>query len=397
MISLKNKIITTLIGTTTLGVGGTAIVDNQINPYTDKIDRVEMIQVQDIQDAGEAKVELKKDKPEFRLKKWNGEVDLGLTYNAIKSEGARPLLSKKMEYKDTNQELHAYPLDDGNFEFEVILNEKPKTNIITFTLDNYEDLDFFYQPALTQKEKDEGSERPENVVGSYAVYHKTKANHIVGKTNYATGKFGHIYRPLINDSDGKEVWGDLHIENGILSVTIPQEFLDNAVYPVIVDPTFGHLERGGSASSRDADKMDGVSGTPAGTGSVSKITFYGRGSSNDTYIKGVLVKGSDKTIISNGITNATNINTTTSWNDLTYSTQPDITNQLYYVVGISDNGHYIHYDSGGLADKDWFSDTSNNYSSPTNPTDGAVYSPYNLSFYATYTATAVSRRLILIE
>src|SRR3990167_4714171 len=130
-----------------LGGGGTIIVDNEINPYTDKIDRVEMLTIADVPDAGEQKVELMKDKPEVRFKKWNGEVDLGLTYDAVKSTGNRPFLSDKMEYKDTKQEVFAYPLTDG-FEIEVILKEKPKTNVVSFTLDNYENLDFWYQPVL---------------------------------------------------------------------------------------------------------------------------------------------------------------------------------------------------------------------------------------------------------
>jgi len=46
----------------------------------------------------------------------------------------------------------------------------------------------------------------------------------VGGKEYKAGKFGHIYRPHLYDSNGLEAWGDLHIENGIYSVEIPQEF-----------------------------------------------------------------------------------------------------------------------------------------------------------------------------
>jgi hypothetical protein len=229
---MKKEIITGIIGTTlALGGGGVIVADQQINPYTDKIDRVEMVTVADVPDAGEQKVELKKDKPEVRFKKWNSEVDLGLTYDAVKANGNRPLLSNKMEYKDTDQEVHAYPLTDG-FEIEVVLKKKPKTNVVSFTLDNYQNLDFFYQPALTQKEIDEGAFRPENVVGSYAVYAKEKANHIIGQTNYATGKIGHIFRPKIIDSVGNTTWGSLDIKNGILTITIDQIWLNIAIFPI---------------------------------------------------------------------------------------------------------------------------------------------------------------------
>ena len=270
----NNKLVAALGATILLG-GGVSVADEQINPYTDKTDRVEMLTVADVPDAGEQKVELIKAKPEIRFHKWNDEINLGLTYGAVKGAGNRPLLSNKMEYKDTDQEVHDYPLADG-FEIEVVLKSKPATNIVTFTLDNYESLDFFYQPALTQQEIDEGAERPENVVGSYAIYANGKANYCTncGTPNYATGKIGHIYRPKIIDSAGTEVWGDLHIENGILSVTIPQDFLDNAVYPVRVDPTFGYASIGASSAAIESN-IRGSKFSISENGTGTSITWYG--------------------------------------------------------------------------------------------------------------------------
>ena len=43
-------------------------------------------------------------------------------------------------------------------------------------------LDFFDQPKPSPKEIPEGTVRHESVIGSYAVYHKTKANHRIGDT-----------------------------------------------------------------------------------------------------------------------------------------------------------------------------------------------------------------------
>jgi len=77
--------------------------------------------------------------------------------------------------------------------------------------------------------------RPEHVVGSYAVYHKTRRDHYPGKPNYRAGKVAHIYRPRIVDAAGKAVWGELSAEPvlGRLTITIPQEFLETA---------FGYVE-----------------------------------------------------------------------------------------------------------------------------------------------------------
>ena len=98
--------------------------------------------------------------------------------------------------------------------------------------------------------------RPDNVVGSYAVF-CDRAGHLTrnGKTveNYKSGKLCHIYRPLCTDADGKTAWANLHIDTNskILRTTIPQEFLDNAKYPVTLDPTIGYTSLGGTDYETD--------------------------------------------------------------------------------------------------------------------------------------------------
>jgi hypothetical protein len=122
---------------------------------------------------------------------------------------------------------------EGGYEYDVVLEEKPNKNTFDFDITSKE-LNFFYQPALTQQEIDEGAQRPENVIGSYAVYHKTKTGHRIGDKNYMAGKAFHIYRPKIIDANGAWVWGDLDIQGNKLTVTVPQQFLDDAVYPVTI-------------------------------------------------------------------------------------------------------------------------------------------------------------------
>ena len=244
------------IGGIAFAASGAVIMGAQVNPYTDKGDRLEIARQSSLEGAGMVSTELMKARPEVRLKKWNGEVDMGVRYTGIQTAGNRAPFTNRMEWKDAKQELHAYPLDasagvgeDGGFEIEVVLNEKPASNRFDFTIDGADQLDFFYQPSLTQKEMDEGASRPENVVGSYAIYHKIKANHRVGSTNYATGKAYHIYRPKAFDANGAEAWAILSYTNGVLSVEVPQKFLDDAVYPVRVDPTFGYTTIGASTST----------------------------------------------------------------------------------------------------------------------------------------------------
>lgn len=90
------------------------------------------------------------------------------------------------------------------YELEVVFYDKPESNKIDFNIET-NNLNFFYQPELTEKEIEYGHIRPENVVGSYAVYHKDKTGDYsrIGGKNYRTGKAFHIYRPWVKDNNGE--------------------------------------------------------------------------------------------------------------------------------------------------------------------------------------------------
>jgi len=96
-------------------------------------------------------------------------------------------------------------------------------------------------------------ERPLCIDGSYAVVHKTKVNHRLGGKNYGTGQVLEILRGKAVDAMGKWVWKELSIENDALVETIPQKFLDEAVYPVRSNATFGYESVGASTMGCDAD------------------------------------------------------------------------------------------------------------------------------------------------
>jgi len=222
----------------------------------------------------EVTVEVIKDRPEIVLKKWNEEMSFSVRYDDISNDVAEVKNGNLVRWKgeDGTKEVHAYSLPaseemaDGGFEIEVVLTEKPDSNVFVFPLKGYENLDFFYQPRLNEEIFSESDgvlcddnecigqggsmfiERPENIIGSYAVYHKEKKDHVLGDINYGTGKVLHIYRPKVVDADGKEIWAELMYVEGQLSVTVPDEFLENASYPVVVDPTFGYTGTGGSAT-----------------------------------------------------------------------------------------------------------------------------------------------------
>jgi len=229
--------------------------------------------------------------PHAKIKRWGDEcffnIELPTTKKITPAQDG-----KKLKWIDTDKEVHLYSLkpneqmEDGGFEYEVILKGKPERNIIELKIKS-QGLDFWRQPELTQDQKNKGSNRPENVIGSYAVYHKTKKGNQValGKKNYKTGKAFHIYRPQIEDSNGWKVWGELNIdiEQGILSVKIPQDFINNAVYPIkhATGLTFGLTTKGassGNISYRTATNLYRSyrrgSSEPGVNGTLDKITAW---------------------------------------------------------------------------------------------------------------------------
>ena len=224
----KKYLIGLVIGSTALAAGIAA--DNQIDPYTDYADKYEI--TTDKQDEGIERTSFSKLKPEMTLGKWNDEVQMKVEYS-LNATGDRQFLTDKIEWVGTDEKVVAYPIADG-YEFEIILEKKPLTNIFSFTITGTENLDFFYQPALTQKEIDEGASRPDNVINSFAVYHKTKANHKTGSVDYKTGKAFHWYRPQATDANGNWIWVELLYDGkvGIMSYTIDPVWLNLATYPV---------------------------------------------------------------------------------------------------------------------------------------------------------------------
>ncbi len=183
--------------------------------------------------------------PQVKIKRWMNECNFSAR---LKTEHNNPEVVEedgKIKWKDGDVEAHFYELEadgeqleEGGLEFEIVYHKKPKSNVVEFTVQT-KGLDFFYQPY-----EEEGVTIPENVKGSYAVYHKTQMHN-----KYKTGKAFHIYRPHVVDADGNETWADLHIDvdSGTLEITVPQNFLNHAVYPVLVDPTLGYTSIGATA------------------------------------------------------------------------------------------------------------------------------------------------------
>ena len=331
---------------------------------------------------------------------------------------------------DKIEELDQQLLSGDGFKIDFLLNEKPDTNIFCQTIEGAENYTWNYQPPLTPEEIAEGAQRPENVVGSYAVYHETLANrrneevdrtlytdeewrqmtvfdgthyselnestgeirYFKYGTNYETGKAWHIYRPQVwslSSSSTKE-WAELSFveKTNQLCVVVPQKFLDEAVYPVRVDPTFGITTEGGTQVSVFGDDAHGSLGTLSEDGTITKITgYFDEGGVSTDAVKMFIGTEDNSALISNGVSEPVAIDgSTATWYDAIFSTEPTPTAANYWLMAIfaqTSPTDHMYFDSGVSGDGQ--QDINNDYTTVeavgTGTDRARLY-----SIYATYTA-----------
>jgi len=175
----------------------------------------------------------------LRLSKWNGRASLVFSPG---EKHEKKIFARNNELMlisaATPKEQHVFRrLDGDRFEYDVILLHEPESNRIDITLDFPDGLEFYRQYSEWELGKAAARYSPE-LFDSYAVYWKERNG------PFKTGKFCHIYRPLIKDARGRSVWGDMKIYGHTLRITIPDDWLADAEYPVVVDPIVGTQTKG---------------------------------------------------------------------------------------------------------------------------------------------------------
>lgn len=175
----------------------------------------------------------------FSLAKWGERATLAFgrdgEYRGETAARGRELIVKP---DSRPKETHVFRrLTGDRFEYDVVLLAEPETNRISIDMSYPEGLEFFRQPSEETAIR-YGIMCPPSVIDSYAVYWKERNG------PFKTGKFCHIYRPLVRDARGRTVWGTLDIDGGRMTVTIPEDWLSDAAYPVVVDPVVGTQTRG---------------------------------------------------------------------------------------------------------------------------------------------------------
>jgi len=149
----------------------------------------------------------------------------GLQFIPLDDEGFTLRGDKRRLLYQGRRRSHRFTiLGDKSFEYDCILEKEPESNVVSMLIVGAEHFDFFRQPDFV---------KDPFLKGSYAVYKKQT---LIGE---GTGKLCHIHRPLIIDARGRRVWGKLAVVGNELRITIPEKWLSEAKYPVIVDPVVG--------------------------------------------------------------------------------------------------------------------------------------------------------------
>lgn len=356
---------------------------------------------------------------------WKGEQGIKVKYDM----GAPSLKERTLDRRDIEIITEN---KEGEMKIDFILNEKPSTNRFCQTIEGAEHYKWSYQEPLTPKEQEELSIfQPENVAGSYAVYHKTLANqknvlltekelaevdlnqkvadgeiatttykgeerYVWVGTNYETGKAFHVYRPQVWEVNNKEAtteWAELSYENGELCVTAPQDFLNSATYPVRVDPTFGYTSAGATSDSGGTIEATTVGkvANPGEDGSITSLhaAIMFNTSNHDSGI--AVYNRSTEALLSPQSDNRPG-GTNDADTFITYSITGSISvsNQDYALVAHADSATgaaWVSYDSGGSSGNSVTWNPAYNY--PTWDSFANFSNTTNIySIYATYTADA---------
>lgn len=210
--------------------------------------------------------------PAVRMLKWSGEYVFNVEYPVTISAQRESFIDDKVELAVGDNTHRFYFKEDGRLEYEIELSEKPPNNRIELSLSFSEALGFYHQdtlenqyredpvPGMTLEEFLRAAHQPEDVINSYALY-VNKANN-----QYQTGKFGHIFRSSVTDSNDVSVWCTQSITKltpttGIWTIIIP----DNVVYPTTLGPTLGYTTAGGSTLGSNTT-INGPIATTDGSG-----------------------------------------------------------------------------------------------------------------------------------
>lgn len=376
----------------------------EFNPKTDPKDKIQV-------EVGDSK------QPEFypqvKLMRWDNDVNFsarlvtdGATAEAFGLSNDVVSWDKGATAANFYQLSPSEEYPEGAYEFDITLKEKPKSNVISFTLQT-KGLNYFYQPELTQEEKDDGAFRPDNIIGSYAVYYKDCPLNYEGGKEYKSGKAFHVYRPRVEDAKGNWIWGELDINEKelLMTVTIPEKFLDEAVYPIrhAAGLTVGYTSLGGTntyISNAGTFIYATKTAAASGGGTMSKIQqalWVANGNQHAKLAVYNDTAGAPSGLVENSYSGDLTVTRTTKptadshWTSSTNVSGTLVDGSVYWLAfsasSAAGNNVYFCYDTSAAASRYKGTQTWDNFPPANFPASPGNWD-FIVSIYATYTAAS---------
>lgn len=332
-------------------------------------------------------------KPEIVIDRWDGECRMKVGY-PTKLKIPATVEGDKVIWSSPDIEIQMFALPEslyhnGGAEFLIKLSEPPQNNEIVLNIES-ENVRFVYQPPLTEEEKAQGCHRPDSVVGSYSIYHAIRQPMHRANTGdpakYQACKFGHVYTPEAEDAEGKRTWCGLNIADGKMTITVPQDWLDQATYPVTVDPTFGYTTAGGTDGGLAGDIFGSLFTGAAGTvDSLTAYVHFESGGPPTANSKCAVYLHSDSSLVCQSVEKTSE--SPEGWHSYEVTGSPEISAVDYVLVAWSEGITYnlMWYDIG---DTDQSHKDDESYNGWPNPAIWVLHSNWKFSIYCTYTSEA---------
>jgi hypothetical protein len=343
--------------------------------------------------------------PRLELSAWGGECAFEID---LRADGAVRISEMISEFNDGSPRISwredeastvsFYKRRDGNLEWEIVLGKKPAGNVFTYPIQTRGLRFYFQDTALVPDHID--YYMPDSAVYSYAVYHESKRdNRIILNGSdttykaYLAGKAFHIYRPRAHDQHGDTVWCEIRIDTvaRALVLTVPPDFLDDARYPVTIDPSIGYTTLGSAdLAFDDYDHYCNweIEDQPDGNGALCTAYIGARASGSggkarlSVWIKGSDCAGTSHHATSDEITIDNNL--TAAWYSASISGSLNSTNKyITSYAGLSGGAVVrLRYDVGSSGDSKDVSD--DDWTAP-GTLSGCSNDLMNVSAYCEYT------------
>lgn len=320
----------------------------------------------------------------------------------------------KLEYKPTK--LVAGFNEYGGIDYLMTIKRKTSYNTINFTY-NATNCVAYPQPPLTQEytagwndefqceiavtethvtRVSDGQilvERPAHVVNSIVFYHATKGGTVTqtdADRGITTGKIGTLYSMKVTDSSAtsKTTWTKWTLNGSVITLTIPLEFLQSAVFPITISPvgdTFGYGSNGHSSVVSSAVVMGDINDySPASNGTATSMHVYFYSDYSARKVKCGLYSGTD--YIDNSVTEITGVANTTDWYYASCSFSVFSATSYQVAFQTYDTNGYVYYDDTDV-DRRYYTHTyANAWNDPATWTSSTTDRTF--SIYCTYTPSA---------